>query len=108
MCHRTVRVLPRFACEAVDQYLRIEIFGASPVADSLDRSMDDFQQPGRAHAAADTHRDDSIFGLAAASFDQSVAGEASASHAVGMPDGNCSAVDVEVFRSHPDVVRALD
>src|SRR6202140_634158 len=70
--------------------------------------MDDFQQPGCTHAAADAHRDDCIFGLATASFDQGVPGEPGSGHSIGMPDRNRSAVDVELFRVDPELVAAID
>src|SRR5258708_38376029 len=46
--------------------------------------VNDFEQAGGAHATADAHGDDSILRLAAAAFDQRVAGQARAGHAVGM------------------------
>src|SRR5277367_5736225 len=83
-----------------------------PVASALvlqaSRSMDDFQQPGRTHAATDAHRHNGIFGLAAASFDQGMPGQAGPRHAVGMPNRNRSAVDVELFGVDPELVAAMD
>src|SRR3954470_11883213 len=54
------------------------------------------KKPRRAHAAADAHGDDRILRLAAAAFDQSVAGEARARHAVGMAHRDRAAIDVDL------------
>src|SRR6266566_4453642 len=56
----------------------------------------DFEQAGRAHAAADAHRDDDVLRAAALAFDQRVAGEARARDAVRMADRDRTAVDVEL------------
>ena len=45
-----------------------------------------FEQPRRAHAAADAHRDHDELRAAALAFDERVADEARAAHAVGMAD----------------------
>src|SRR5689334_8494082 len=58
-------------------------------------SMNDFEKAGGAHAAADAHGDDCVFRLAPAAFDQRVAGQARAGHAVGMADRDRTAIDVE-------------
>src|SRR5687768_3987970 len=57
--------------------------------------LKDFEQAGRAHSAADAHRHDDIFGTAPLALDQSVAGQASARHAVRMADRDGAAIDVE-------------
>src|SRR6058998_3130618 len=62
------------------------------------RSMDDLEQARGAHAAADAHGDDGVFGLAPAALDQGVAGQARPSHAIGVTDRDRAAIDVEFFR----------
>src|SRR3954453_11410315 len=66
------------------------------------------KKPCGAHAAADAHGDDRILRLAAAAFDQSVAGEARARHAVGMADRDRAAVDVELLGIDAELVAAID
>src|ERR1700742_2783303 len=70
--------------------------------------MNDFEKAGGSHAAADAHGDDGIFGLAPAALDQSMAGEACASHSVGMADRNRAAVDVELVGIDAELVAAID
>src|SRR3954468_18523771 len=65
------------------------------------------EQAGRAHAAADAHRDHGIFRLAATALDQRVAGEACARHAVGMADRDRAAIDVDLFRIDAELVAAV-
>ena len=71
-------------------------------------SMNDFQKPRGPHAATDTHGDDGIFRLAPTALNQSVAGQPSSGHAVGMPDRDRAAIDVELFRIDPELVAAID
>src|SRR6476620_398929 len=66
------------------------------------------EQAGSAHAAADAHGDDGVFGAAAAAFDQHVAGHARAAHAVGMADRDGAAVDVEPFLRNAEAVAAIE
>src|SRR4051812_31252216 len=65
------------------------------------------KKPRRAHAASDAHGDDRIFRLAAAAFDQSVAGETRARHAVGMPHRDRAAVDVDLVGVDAELVAAI-
>src|SRR5439155_9443880 len=71
-------------------------------------SMNDFQKPRGPHAATDTHGDNGIFRLAPTALNQSVAGQPRSSHAVGMPDCDRAAIDVELFRVDPELVAAID
>ena len=66
------------------------------------------EQPRRAHAAADAHGGDDIFGAAALAFDQRVAGEARARHAVGVADRDGAAVDVEDVVGDAELVAAVE
>src|SRR5689334_20320441 len=66
------------------------------------------EQAGGAHAAADAHGDDGILRLAAAAFDQRVAGQARARHAVGMADRDGAAIDVDLLRIDAELVAAVD
>src|SRR5262249_4086508 len=49
---------------------------------SLLRSVNDFEQAGRAHAAADAHRDDAILRPAPPALDQDVAGKSRPRHPI--------------------------
>src|SRR5438270_4224878 len=55
--------------------------------------VDDLEQARRAHAAADAHGDDDVFRAPAPPFDERMADEARAGHAVRMADGDGAAVD---------------
>src|ERR1700693_6137116 len=66
-----------------------------PYADSID-----LEQAGGAHAAADAHGDDAVFRAAALALDQDVAGHAGTRHAVGMADGDGTALHVEALRGN--------
>src|SRR3546814_18981629 len=55
------------------------------------------EQPRRALAAADAHRDDDIFRPAPFALDQRVAGHPRPRHAIGMADRDRAAVNVEQF-----------
>ena len=55
-------------------------------------------KPGGAHAAADAHRDDDVLDAAALAFDERVADEPRARHAVGMADRDGAAVDIVFVR----------
>src|ERR1700761_8079694 len=70
--------------------------------------MNDFEKAGGSHAAADAHGDDGIFGLAPSALDQSMAGEARASHSVGMTDRNRATIDVELVGINAELVAAID
>src|ERR1700676_789635 len=69
--------------------------------------LHDLEQAGRTHAATDAHGDDSVFGLAAAALDQRVTGETRARHAVGMPDRDRAAVDIDLLRIDAQFVAAI-
>src|SRR3954465_8977702 len=71
------------------------------------RSMDDFEQARGAHAAADAHGDDGVFGVAPAALDQGVAGQARPGHAIGMTDRDRAAVDVELLRIDAELVAQI-
>jgi hypothetical protein len=51
---------------------------------SLFRSVNDFKQAGRAHAAANTHRDNAILRAAPPALDQHVARKSRAGHPIGV------------------------
>src|SRR6516162_9708524 len=72
------------------------------------RSMDDFEQARRAHAATDAHGHHAVFRLAPPALDQKVAGEPRASHTIGMADRDRAAVDVQLLRIDPELVAAID
>src|SRR5262249_12095230 len=67
-----------------------------PHAGAVRMLLPALEQPRRAHAAADAHGDDDVLRLAAAAFDQGVAGAACAGHAVGVADRDRAAVDVQL------------
>src|SRR6202030_1005254 len=54
----------------------------------------DLEEPGRAHAATDAHRDDNITNPAALTLDQRVTDHARAGHPVRVTDRNGAAVDI--------------
>src|SRR5450830_332171 len=70
-------------------------------------SLQDFEQAGRALAAADAHGHHDILDAAALAFDQGVAHQAGARHTVRMADGNRAAVDVEAVHRDAERVRAV-
>src|SRR5262245_12872393 len=70
--------------------------------------LHDLEQAGSAHAAADAHGDDHVLGLAAAAFDQDMAGAARAGHAEGMADRDRAAVDVELLVGDAELVAAVE
>src|SRR6267378_3172478 len=72
------------------------------------RLLHDLKQPGRAHAAADAHRDDDLFGAAPLAFDERVADEPLAGHPVWMSDGNRAAVDVQSIVGDAQAVATVD
>src|SRR5688500_13574768 len=71
-------------------------------------SVDNFEKSCGAHAAAHAHGDDGVFGLAPATLDQGVAGQARSGHAVGMANRDRAAIDVELFRIDPELIPAMD
>src|SRR6185295_6269082 len=76
------------------------------IATASNRSQH-LEQPCRAHAAADAHGDDDIFGAAALAFDQRVAGHPRAAHAVGMADRDRPAVDVHPVLRDAELLGAV-
>src|SRR6476619_3286413 len=72
------------------------------------RSADNFEQARGAHATADAHGNDGVFGLAPAALDQGVTGQARPGHAVGMTNRDRADVDVELFRIDAELVEAID
>src|SRR5690242_18576014 len=71
-------------------------------------SMGDFERSGGTPAAAAAHGADGMFRLAPPALDQRGAGQASTGHAIGMADGNRTAVDVELVRVDAELVAAID
>jgi hypothetical protein len=69
---------------------------------------ENLEQSGRAHAAADAHRDDDILGAAALAFDQRRGRSARAGHAVGVADRDRAAVDVEPVVGDAELVLAVE
>ena len=49
-----------------------------------------------------------ILGAAAAAFDQDMAGQARARHAIGMADGNGAAIHIGLGRIEPQLVHAIE
>src|SRR5712671_3831803 len=74
----------------------------------LFRSVDDFKQSSRAHAAADAHGHHAVFRLTPPTLDQDVAGQSRTGHAVGMADCDRAAIDVELFGIDAELVAAID
>src|SRR5438046_4922309 len=71
-------------------------------------SMHYLEEARGTHAAADAHGDDDVLGAAAAAFDQRVADEARARHAVGMANRDGAAVHVELVVRDAEAVTAVD
>src|SRR5471032_2699727 len=77
-----------------------------------DRSLDGMEshhleQAGGALPAADAHRHDDVFDAAALAFDQRVAGQARARHAIRVADGDRAAVDVQAVHRNAQLVGAV-
>src|SRR5882762_9453690 len=68
----------------------------------------DLEQRRGALAAADAHGDDDVAHAASLAFDQRVAGEPRAAHAIGMADGDGAAVDVEALHRDAESIAAID
>src|SRR5271165_612909 len=68
----------------------------------------EFEQSGRALAAADAHRHHHVLDAAPLPLDQRVAGEARAAHAVRVADRDRAAVDVELVVVDTELVAAVD
>src|SRR4051812_3977011 len=68
----------------------------------------DFKKTRRAHAAADAHRRDHQLRLAAFAFDERMADEPRAAHAVGMAERDGAAIDVESLVRDAHTVAAID
>src|SRR5689334_13966160 len=71
-------------------------------------SSGDLEEARGALAAADAHRDDGVPDAAALAFDQRVAGHPRPAHAVGMPDRDRAAIDVESVVRDAEPVAAID
>src|SRR5258707_14576328 len=74
----------------------------------LFRSVNDFEQTRRTHAATDAHGHDPVFCLATPALDQEVAGQPRAGHAVGMANRDRTAIDVQFFRVDAELVAPMD
>src|SRR4051794_5699558 len=72
------------------------------------RSVDDFEQTCRAHAATDAHGHHTVFRLAPTAFDQEVAGQSRAGHPVGMTDSDRATIDIELVGIDVELVAAID
>src|SRR5947209_3717352 len=70
--------------------------------------LQDLEEPGRAHAAADAHRDDDITNSAALTFDQRVTDHARAGHPVRMTNRNGAAVDIVTLGIDAEAVAAIE
>src|SRR4051794_35774469 len=70
--------------------------------------LNNLEQTGRTHAAADAHGDDRVPGLAATALDQRVTGEPRARHPIGMADRNRAAIDVKLLRVDAELVATVD
>src|SRR5205085_1989764 len=81
-------------------------YGSSP--SPWTTSVHELEEPGCPHAAADTHRHDAVFRLAAPAFEKNVARHARARHAVRMADRDGAAIDVELLVRNADTVRAVE
>ena len=57
-------------------------------------------------STADTHRAYNVFHATPASLNQGVSHQACATHAVGMTDGNCAAIDIQAVIRNPEAVAA--
>src|SRR3954453_18267207 len=71
------------------------------------RLLQHLQKPRRAHAAADAEWVARLLRFAATAFDQSVAGEARARHAVGMAHRDRAAVDIDLVGVDAELVPAI-
>src|SRR5581483_4466608 len=71
------------------------------------RSVDDFKQAGRAHAATDAHGYDAVLRLAPPALDQQMAGKPRTGHAVGMADRDRATIDVELVGIDAELVPAV-
>src|SRR5205085_2304015 len=70
-------------------------------------SMDEFEQAGRAHAAADAHRDHAELRLSAPTFQKNVSGHPRARHAVRMTDGNGATIHVQFLVRDSEAAHAV-
>ena len=74
----------------------------------MDGGSEHVEEPGRAHAAADAHRDDDVPDAAAPSLEQRVPDKPRAAHAVGVADRDRAAVDVEPVRRNAETIAAVE
>src|SRR5688572_26898669 len=70
-------------------------------------ASENFEHAGCAHDAEDAHRDDDLLGAAALAFDEGVAREALAAHAVGVAHRDGAAVDVQAVIRDAQLVAAV-
>src|SRR4051812_19551294 len=82
--------------------------GAVPFAVLSSVSAVNLEQSRAALAAADAHRHDAPFGLAALAFLEDVAGETRAGHAEGMADRDRAAVDVVLVGIDAELVARIE
>src|SRR4249920_3996403 len=75
---------------------------------SVFRSVNDFEQTCRAHAATDAHGHHAVFRLAPPALDQQMPGQARAGHAVGMTNRDRAAIDVELVGIDAELVAAIN
>ena len=72
------------------------------------RLHDDLEQPGGTHAAADAHGDHHQLRAAALAFDQRMAHEPRARHAIRMTQRDGAAIHVEPVVRNAELVAAVD
>src|SRR5882672_6183190 len=86
----------------------ISVMAVFTCENSVFRSVDDFEQTRRAHAATDAHGHHAVFRLAPPALDQEVAGQPRTGHAIGMADCDRAAVDIELVGIDAEHVAAID
>ena len=84
------------------------INASNPWRPASERYLRHFEQAGRALAAANAHGDDDVFGTTTLAFEQRVANQAGAAHAVRMPNRDGAAIDIEDFHGDAQAVAAVD
>src|SRR5450432_3945235 len=66
------------------------------------------EQARRPHATADAHGDDHVLDAPSLALDERVPDHASAGHAEGVTDGDCTTIDVEAIHRNCKPVAAID
>ena len=74
----------------------------------MDGASEHFEQPSRAHAAADAHGDDDVPDFPAPSLDQRVPDEPCATHAVWVANRDRATVDIEPVRRNAETIAAVE